>query len=87
MTGPVEMAGPPEASAGPSDTVAPVTETAHANAGSDASEASDIPRHSQIAIDLLHGRSTVGAPRVSPDGSHAACRPAKHQTADLRHLG
>jgi dipeptidyl aminopeptidase/acylaminoacyl peptidase len=67
------MPGLPEASPGPSDTVAPVTETAHANAGSDASEASDIPRHSQIAIDLLHGRSTVGAPRVSPDGSHVAC--------------
>ena len=38
------------------------------------------PLHSRIATDLLHGRSAVGAPRVSPDGAHVACAVA---TIDL----
>ena len=33
----------------------------------------ETPLHSRIATDLLHGRSAVGAPRVSPDGAHVAC--------------
>jgi dipeptidyl aminopeptidase/acylaminoacyl peptidase len=33
----------------------------------------ETPFHSRIATDLLHGRSAVGSPRVSPDGTHVAC--------------
>ena len=36
-------------------------------------ETDETPLHSRIATDLLHGRSAVGTPRVSPDGAHVAC--------------
>jgi dipeptidyl aminopeptidase/acylaminoacyl peptidase len=42
-------------------TVSAVTDTA------------DTPLHTKIATELLHDRSSVGMPRVGPDGSHVAC--------------
>ena len=39
----------------------------------DVTDTDEQPLHSRIATDMLHGRSAVGAPRVSPDGAHVAC--------------
>jgi dipeptidyl aminopeptidase/acylaminoacyl peptidase len=36
-------------------------------------DTADTPLHSRIATELLHDRSAVGVPRVSPDGTHVAC--------------
>ncbi len=38
-----------------------------------AEEKTELSLHTRIATDLLHGRSTVGSPRLSPDGGQVAC--------------
>ena len=39
----------------------------------DVTDTDEMPLHTRIATDTLHGRSAVGLPRVSPDGTHVAC--------------
>src|SRR5690349_13267387 len=41
--------------------------------GCSVTDTAETPLHSRIATELLHGRSGVGYPRVSPDGTHVAC--------------